>query len=64
VAEGGLLPRDEALRGAIAWLAAHPEPSLALLEEASWRFDLTPLEAAILYRYFGPGARATGDTRP
>ena len=53
---GGLVPEGEALRRAVAWLAAHPDRSLALIEEASWRFDLSPLDAAVLFRYFSPGA--------
>lgn len=56
VGAGGLLPEGEALRRAVAWLAEQPERSLALIEEASQRFDLSPLEAAVLFRYFSPSA--------
>jgi hypothetical protein len=54
VGAGGLLPEGEALRRAVAWLAEQPERSLPLIEEASQRFDLSPLDAAVLFRYFGP----------
>jgi hypothetical protein len=48
----GYLPEGEALRRAVDWLAAQPEPSHARIEEASQRFGLSPLEAAVLFRYF------------
>jgi hypothetical protein len=52
----GLVPEGEGLRLAIAWLAARPERSLELIEEASQRFALSPLEAAVLFRYFSLAA--------
>ena len=42
----------EALQRAMAWLAGQPDPSHALIEEASQRFGLSPLQAAVLFRWF------------
>lgn len=50
---GGLIPEGEALRRAFAWLAAQGAVSAPLIEQACWRFDLTPLDAAVLWRYAG-----------
>lgn len=53
---GGFVPEGEALRRAVAWLAEQPQRTLPLIEEASQRFDLSPLDAAVLFRYFSPSA--------
>lgn len=58
----GYLPEDEALRRAIDWLAAQPERSHARIEEASQRFGLSPLAAAVLFRYFNGVTPTFGDT--
>jgi hypothetical protein len=50
----GLVPEGEGLRRAIAWLAGQPERSFELIEEAGQRFSLSPLESAVLFRYFSP----------
>lgn len=51
---GAVIPEGEAVRRAVAWLLEQPDRSWATLELASQRFDLSPLEAAILFRYLGP----------
>jgi len=50
---GGLLPESEALRRAMFWLAEQPQRTAGSIEAASHRFDLSPLESAVLYRWFG-----------
>lgn len=50
----GFSPDGAALQGAIAWLAAQPARDHARIEEASQRFGLSPLESAVLFRYFSP----------
>lgn len=42
------IPSKEGLRHAIAWLAEHEDWSPALIEEASQRFDLDPLDEEFL----------------
>ncbi len=49
-----VIPEGEALRRAVAWLLEQPERSLDSIEAASQRFDLSPLDAAVLFRYFSP----------
>jgi hypothetical protein len=48
----GLVPDSARLRQAIEWLAAQPVRNRELLELASQRFALSPLDAAVLFRYF------------
>lgn len=48
----GFIPEGEALQRAIAWLAEQPDASHARIEEASQRFGLSPLQAAVLFRWF------------
>ncbi len=43
-----LLPHGEALRRAIRWLSDQGRHDASAIEEASQRFDLTPLEEAFL----------------
>ena len=45
---GDSLPR------AIEWLIRQPRCSWETIEAASEKFALTPLEAAVLFRYFSP----------
>jgi hypothetical protein len=49
---GLLLPEGEALRRAVAWLADQPRRDVATIEEASRRFDLSPLDEAFLLERF------------
>ncbi len=47
----GLLPEGERLRKAVRWLAERKDHSLAAVEEAARRFDLSPREEAFLIRW-------------
>ena len=53
VESDGFRAEGAPLRAAVAWLASHPERSRALIEEAASRFGLSPLDAAVLFRWFG-----------
>lgn len=55
-----LLPEHEGLRRAVAWLAEQPVRDAATIEEASRRFNLSPLDEEFLLQHFrgsGQGAR-------
>ncbi len=45
-----LIPKGEALRRAVAWLAEQHEWSAARIEEACRRFDLDPVDEEFLLR--------------
>ena len=47
-----IVPRSERFRRAVQWLAEHPERTLAVIEEASRRFDLSPQDEAFLITHF------------
>lgn len=47
-----LLPEHEGLRRAVAWLAEQPTRDLATIEEASRRFNLSPLDEEFLLQHF------------
>jgi hypothetical protein len=47
-----LLPEGEKLRRAVAWLVEQPGRDLRTIEEASRRFDLSPLDEAFLLNHF------------
>lgn len=47
-----LLPEHEGLRQAVAWLAGQPVRDLAAIEEASRRFNLSPLDEQFLLDHF------------
>jgi len=59
-AENHAVPSDQqpaggdALPRAIEWLLRQPRRSWETIEMASQKFGLTPLEAAVLFRYFSP----------
>jgi hypothetical protein len=42
----------DSFQRALAWLLEQPVRTLEAIEEASARFGLTPLESAVLFRYF------------
>ena len=48
----GVVPKGEGLRSAIRWLSDNAPCTLARIDEASRRFDLSPLEEDFLLRYF------------
>jgi hypothetical protein len=55
-----LLPDGEGLRRAVAWLAEQPRRDLATIEEASRRFNLSPLdEEFLLSRFRASGSGGT-----
>jgi hypothetical protein len=47
-----LLPEHEALRRAVAWLIEQPRRDASTIEEASRRFDLSPVDEAFLLDHF------------
>ena len=55
-----VLPEGEGLRRAVAWLAEQPRRDLATIEEASRRFNLSPLDEEFLLNHFR--ASASGGT--
>lgn len=48
---GGVQPRGEGLRRAVRWLSDEGRHDPAAIEEASRRFDLSPLEEEFLLRF-------------
>jgi hypothetical protein len=51
-----LLPEHEGLRRAVAWLAEQPRRDVETIEEASRRFDLSPLDEQFLLKLFSEAA--------
>jgi hypothetical protein len=49
---GALLPEHEGLRRAIEWLLGQPLRDAAAIEEASLRFDLSPVDEEFLLQHF------------
>lgn len=49
---GSLLPEREGLRRAVQWLATQTPWDASLIEEASRRFDLSPIDEEFLLRHF------------
>jgi len=47
-----LLPEGEGLRRAVSWLAEQPARDLQTIEEASRRFNLSPLDEQFLLDHF------------
>ncbi|WP_455205957.1 hypothetical protein [Kaarinaea lacus] len=47
-----LIPEGDNLRKAVSWLSEQNTVSSSTVEEASLKFDLTPLEEAFLLRHF------------
>lgn len=52
MSDDGIQPRGERLRRAIRWLSDQRRHDAAALEEASSRFDLTPVEEEFLWAHF------------
>ena len=48
----GIRPKGDALRQAVRWLGENGPPTLQRVEEASRRFDLSPLDQEFLIRHF------------
>jgi hypothetical protein len=53
-----LLPEREELRRAVAWLVEQPGRDSRTIEEASRRFDLSPLDEEFLLNHFRDDDRA------
>lgn len=51
MSDNSLLPHGEDLRRAIRWLGEHHQHDLRAIEEASLRFDLSPLDEEFLIRH-------------
>ncbi len=49
---GSFLPEGEGLRRAVAWLAEQPTRDSQTIEEASRRFNLSPLDEQFLLDHF------------
>jgi hypothetical protein len=49
---GSLLPENEGLRRAVQWLATQTSWDAQVIEEASRRFDLSPIDEEFLLRHF------------
>jgi hypothetical protein len=47
-----LMPEGEELRRAVQWIGEHGEHTLAAVEEACRRFDLSPADEEFLIRHF------------
>jgi hypothetical protein len=54
-------PEGEGFRRAVAWLLEQPALTLDAIEQASQRFELSPLESAVLFRYFSPSCIINSD---
>lgn len=55
-----LLPDGEDLHRAVKWISGHlqedgGQPLAPLIEEATFRFDLSPRDADLLLEFFRPG---------
>jgi hypothetical protein len=49
---GSLLPEHEGLRRAVQWLATQACWDAKIIEEASRRFDLSPIDEEFLLQHF------------
>ena len=48
----GIQPQGQQLRNAVRWLSEHKDHSLAAINDAARRFDLSPLDTEFLIRTF------------
>ena len=59
--DDSLLPEGEGLRRAVAWLADQPVRDLRTIEEASRRFNLSPVDEDFLLQHFrAPASGGSG----
>ncbi len=58
---GSLLPEREGLRRAVRWLATQTPWDARIIEEASLRFDLSPIDEEFLLRHFRDAGRGSED---
>jgi hypothetical protein len=54
---GSLLPEHEGLRRAVQWLATQTSWDAKIIEEASLRFDLSPIDEEFLLQHFSDAGR-------
>ena len=54
---GSMLPEHEGLRRAVEWLASQTSWDIGTIEEASRRFDLSPIDEEFLVRHFRDARR-------
>jgi hypothetical protein len=60
-AVGSLLPEHEGLRRAVQWLAAQMSWDAKTIEEASRRFDLSPIDEEFLLQHFRGAGHDSGN---
>jgi hypothetical protein len=58
---GSILPEREGLRRAVGWLIEQPRRDSRTIEEASRRFDLSPIDEDFLINHFRAGRGETSD---
>ena len=58
---GPLLPEHEGLRRAVQWLATQTSWDAKIIEEASLRFDLSPIDEDFLLRHFRDAGHGSKD---
>lgn len=58
---GSLLPEHEGLRRAVQWLATQTSWDAKIIEEASRRFDLSPIDEEFLLRHFRDARHGSED---
>lgn len=58
---GPLLPEHEGLRRALQWLATQTSWGAEIIEEASRRFDLSPIDEEFLLRHFRDAGNVSED---
>ena len=59
-----LVSEHEDLRRAVAWLIEQPSRDFPTIEEASRRFDLSPLDEEFLLNHFRDEMMKSGKDRP
>ena len=57
-----LLPEHEGLRRAVQWLATQTCWDAKTIEEASRRFDLSPIDEEFLLQHFRDGGHCSDDS--
>jgi hypothetical protein len=58
---GSLLPEHEGLRRALQWLTTQTSWDARIIEEASRRFDLSPIDEEFLLRHFRDARHSSDD---
>lgn len=59
---GSMLPEHEGLRRALQWLAAQTSWDAKIIQEASCRFDLSPIDEEFLLQHFRDGVHSSDDS--